>query len=40
MDILEKEFDEKKYLILFFGGKMVLNCKSVLNFILKSKKKR
>ena len=39
IDILEKEFDEKKYLILFFGGKMVLNSKSVLNFILKSKKK-
>ena len=38
IDILEEEFDVKKYLILFFGGKIVLICKILLNFILKTKK--
>ena len=38
IDILEEEFDVKKYLILFFGGKIVLTCKILLNFIIKIKK--
>ena len=38
IDILEEEYDVKKYLILFFGGKIVLICKLLLNFILKIKK--
>ena len=38
IDILEEEFDVKKYLILFFGGKIVLIYKILLNFILKIKK--
>ena len=37
IDILEEEFDVDKYLILFFGGKIVLICKILLNFILKMK---
>ena len=38
IEILEKEFDEEKYLILFFGGKTTLICKKLLIFILKIKK--
>ena len=38
IDILEEEYDVKKYLILFFAGKIVLICKILLNFILKIKK--
>ena len=36
--MLEVEYDVKKYLILFFGGKIVLICKILLNFIIKIKK--
>lgn len=38
INILEKEFDNEKYIITFFGGKIVMICKEVLSFILKIKK--
>ena len=38
INILEKEFNNEKYIITFFGGKIVMICKEVLSFILKIKK--
>ena len=38
IEILEKEFDEEKYLILFAAGKITWICKKILFFILKIKK--
>ena len=38
IEILEKEFDSKKYLLILFGGKVLLICKKLLDFIIKIKK--
>ena len=38
INILEKEFNQKKYLTILFGGKILLICKELLDFILKIKK--
>ena len=38
IEILEKEFDSKKYLLILFGGKVLLIGKKLLDFIIKIKK--
>ena len=35
INILEKEFNAKKYLTILFGGKILLICKELLDFIIK-----
>ena len=38
IEILEKEFDSKKYLVILFGCKVLLICKKLIDFIIQIKK--